>query len=127
MGNDGVDVGGAEVDRAEAFHDLVGEPNRGVDADLECRLVGNANAIGVRDREAALFGEVLDLVARAVDEDDFDAERAQHREVEQEVWKILGGRDLAVDRDHEDALAEERDILEDFAQVGDFHSSGVGI
>ena len=82
MGNDGVDVGGAEVDRAEAFHDFVGEPNRGVDADLECRLVGNANAVGVRDREAALFGEVLDLVARAVDEDDFDAERAQHREVE---------------------------------------------
>jgi len=42
-------------------------------------VVGDADAVGVRDRDAALFGEVLDLIARAVDKDDFDAQRAQDR------------------------------------------------
>jgi hypothetical protein len=59
-----------------------------------------------------------------MDEDDLDAEGAQDRDIEQEVWKIFGSRDLAIDGNHEDALAEERDILKDFAEVGDFHGGG---
>ena len=66
-------------------------------------------------------GALFDLVARAVDDDDLDVERAQHGEVEQHVGKILRVDDLAVDGDDERALAEARDVLEDAAEVGNLH------
>ena len=121
VGDDGIDVGGAEIDGGKALHDFVGEADRGVDADLQCRHVGDADAVGIRDGDAALGGELLDLMARAVDQDDFDAQGAEHCEVEQEVLQILRAGGFAIDRHDKNAFAEERDILEDFAEVRDVH------
>ena len=121
IGDDGVGVDGAQVHAGEALHDLVRDARGGVEADGEGVFVGDARAVGVGNGRAERGGALLDLVARAVDEDDLDVERAQDGEVEQHVGEILRVDDLAVDGDDERALAETGDVLEDAAKVGNVH------
>ena len=121
MRDDRVGVGRPQIDGREALHDLRHHVRRRFEAHLERGVVGDADSVRVGNRDAALGGELRDLQARAVDEDHLDAQRAQHREIEQEVREIRRRHDLAVDRDYEDFFAEARDVLENAAQVGDFH------
>ena len=80
-----------------------------VQADGKGVPIGDARAVGVGHHGAEFGGAAFDLVARAVDEDDLDVERTQDGDVEQDVAEILRLDDLAVDGDHEDALAETRE------------------
>ena len=75
----------------------------------------------------ALRGELLDLRARAMDEDDLDGKRAQDRDIQQDVGEIVRGDDIAVDRDHENLLPKPWDVLEDAAEIGDFHRGSGGL
>ena len=119
--DDGVRVDGAQVHGGEALHDLVRDARGRVQADGERVSVGDARAVGVGNHHAEFGGAAFDLVARAVDDDDLDVERTQDGDVEQDVAEILRLDDLAVDGDHESALAETGNILEDAAEVGDLH------
>ena len=66
-------------------------------------------------------GQRLDLRGGAVDEHHADVQRAQHRDVHQDVGEVLVGDDRAVHADDERLLAELRDVLQDAPQVGQFH------
>ena len=110
-----------EVVRGEAFEDFVREAVRGGEGELERRRVGEAGAVEVRGRDAALGPERLDLRRCAVDDDDADVQRAQDSDVEQEVGEVLVGDDRAIHGDDEGLLAEARDVLEDAPKVGGFH------
>ena len=121
VGDDGVGVGGAQVYAGEALHDLVRDAGGGVERDLEGGVVGDAAAVGVGEGGVQEGGALLDLVARAVDDDDADVERAEDREVQQDVGEVVRVDDLAVERDDEGTVAETRDVLEDAAEVGNLH------
>ena len=82
--------------------------------------VGHAGAVGVGDRDVAELGELLDLLADAVDHHDLDAERAQDGDVGDQVGEVVVGDDAAIERDDEDLALETRDVLEDAPQVGWF-------
>ncbi len=56
-----------------------------------------------------------------MDEDDADAEGAQHRDIDEDIGKVLVGDDSAIDGDDEDLLPEAGHVLEDAAKVGGFH------
>jgi len=58
-----------------------------------------------------------------MNEHDADIERAQHRNIQQDIGEVLVGDDGAVDADDEGLLPELRDVLQDAAQVGQFHVS----
>ena len=76
-------------------------------------------------REEARPGEILDLVADAVDEDDLDAEAAEHGDVGQDVREILVGDDDAVGGDDKGLPLKPGDVFQDAAQVGRFDVSAV--
>ena len=77
----------------------MGNARRGADGQIERGRVREAGPVGVGDRNAARDRQFANLVADAVHEDDLDAERAQHGDVDQNVAKIIVGHDRAVDRD----------------------------
>ena len=60
-------------------------------------------------------------MARSMHENDFDAQGAQHRKVQQNVGKIVRSDHLSVDGNHKHTLSETGNVLEDFAQVGNVH------
>ena len=93
----------------------------------ERAFVRDARSVRVRDGRAQSGSALFDLVARPVDEDDLDVERAQHREIQQHVGKILGLDNLAVQREDEDAVAEAWDILENAPEVGNLHGKKVRV
>ncbi len=72
MGDDGIGIGGAQIDGGEALHHIVENLRGGLDRELERRLIGDAGAVGIRDGHVALGGELLDLRAGAMHEDDLD-------------------------------------------------------
>ena len=121
MDDKGVDISGAEIDGGEALHDFVSKPDCRINAHLQRRLIGEANAVGVGDPDSARSGESLDLVACAMHQDDFDTQGAEHGEIQEDVRKILRVRHLAIHRNHENTLPEEGHILQNFTQVGDVH------
>ena len=124
MGDDGVGVGGTQVDRRQPLHDPVGEPYGGVDGKLQGGLVGDSRPVGVGCVYAAAPGQVPDLTAGPVDQNHPHAQRAKDREVEEDIREIFRCGDRTVHGDHEDPLLEAGDVLEDFAEVGDVHWGG---
>jgi hypothetical protein len=52
-----------------------------------------------------------------------DAQRPQHRHVEEDVGEVFIGDDGAVHANDEGLLPELRDVLQDAAQVSQFHVS----
>ena len=66
-------------------------------------------------------GEIFDLVRRAVDDDQPDAQRAEHRQVEHDVGEIVVGDDGAVEGDDERLFPEAGNVGQDAAQIGNFH------
>jgi len=121
VGDDGIEITRAEVHGGEPLHDVIGEPDGGVDADLQGGVVGDAGAIGVGDGDAAAFCEFDDLAAGSMNHDGFDAERAQDGEIDEDVGEILGGGDAAIDGDHKDPLPEAGHVLQNFSKIGDVH------
>ena len=121
MGDDGVGAGRTEIVRGQALEDLVGQAVRGGEGELQRRLVGHAVAGKVRRNDALLLAQLADLEGGAVDEDDADAERAEDRDVPEEIGEVVIRDDRTVDGDDERLFPEARDVLEDAAKVGWFH------
>ena len=121
VSDDGVGVSGAEVDGGEALHDFGHDIGGGFDANFQGGIVGDSGAIAIGEGDSAFGGELGDLESGAVDEDDLDAEGAEDGEVEEDIGKIGGADDFSIDGDDEDFVAEARDILEDAAEVRNFH------
>ena len=46
---------------------------------------------------------------------------AEHREIEQDVGKLLFGDKRAIERQHEHLFAKARDVLQDAAEISWFH------
>jgi len=93
MGDDGIGVGGAEIDRGEALHYVVEDLGGSLDGELEGGLVGDAGAVGVGNGDAALGGEFLDLGAGAVDEDDLDGKRPEDGDIQEDVGEVIRADD----------------------------------
>ena len=70
------------------------------------------------ERAWRIVGEAFDLVARAVDEGDADAQAAQQGDVEEQIAEVVRLDDGAVNRDHEDAVAILWNVTQDAAQIG---------
>ncbi len=121
--NDGVRAGGAEVVGGETLEDFVRQAVGPGQGELERGGIRHAAAVEVGRLDVLFVRQRLDLRGRAVDEDDADVERAQHRQVQQDVGEVLVGDDRAVNADDEGPLAELRNVLQDAPQVGWFHAS----
>ena len=121
VGDDRVGVGGAQVHGGQPLHHVVGDLDSRLDPKPQRRLVGDARAVGVRDRHAAFHREFFDLLGRPVHQHHLDVEGAEHRQIEQNVPEIPGRNHVAVDFNHEDFFAKPGDVLENTAEVGDFH------
>ena len=121
VGDEGVGAGGAQVNRREAFQDLVRQAVGGGQRELERGFIGDARAVEIGRCDALLGGQRPDLRRGAVHEHDADAQRAQHGNVHQDIGEVLVGDDRAVHVNDERLLAELRDVLQDAPQVGQFH------
>ena len=85
------------------------------------RGIRHAATVEVGRLDVLFVGKRLDLRRRAVDEDDADVERAQHRDVQQDIGEVLVCDDRAVNADDEGPLPELRNVLQDAPQIGWFH------
>ena len=74
VGDDRVGVGRPQVDCGEPLHNPVGEPDRGIDRDLQGRVIGDAGAVGIGNLDAPLCGKVGDLPTGPMHEDHPDAQ-----------------------------------------------------
>ena len=119
VGDDGVAHGPSQVGGGQPLEEFVRDVRGREEGELERRVVGDARAVEVAGGGARCLGEPADLVGRAVDEADADAQGAQQGDVEQEVAEVLALDDRAVERDDEEPVAEERDVAENFAKVLD--------
>ena len=93
----------------------------GGERQLERGGVRDPRAFEVGDFNLLLLSEQLDLRRRAVNQHHADAQRPQHRHVQQQGVEVFVGDDRAVNREDERLLAELRNVLQDAPQVGGFH------
>jgi hypothetical protein len=100
----------------------VREPVGSGERQLERGGVGNAVPIEVGRFDVLFVRKRLDLRGRAMDQHHADVQRTQHRDVEQDVGKILVRDDGAINADDEGPLPELRNVLEDAPQVSRFRS-----
>lgn len=75
--------------------------------------------------DAELGSKLADLVTCAMNEDNANAKGAEDSEVEEDVREIFAAGDFAINGDDEDFFAEARDVLENFAKVGNVHSDSL--
>jgi putative ribosome biogenesis GTPase RsgA len=68
-----------------------------------------------------------DLRRGAVHEHDADVERPQERHIQQQRRKVVVGDDVAVERENEGLLSKLRDVLQDAAEVSEFHFNSSAI
>ena len=122
---DGVGEGGLQAVLRQALDHEVRHTGGSTDGEIEGGGIGHAGALDVRDRDLAGPGKFIDLVADAVDEDDLDAEAAEHGEVDQDVGEVLVGDDDAVQRDDKGLALKPGDVFQDAAQVGRFDVGAV--
>jgi hypothetical protein len=119
--DDDVRAGGAEVVGRKTFENLVRQPVRGGERELERVRVRDARPVEVGSGNFLFVRKRFDLRGCAVDEHNTDVERAQHGDIEQQRGEIFVGDDRAVDREDERLLAKLRNVLQDAPQVGQFH------
>jgi hypothetical protein len=58
---------------------------------------------------------------RAMHEDEPDAQRAEHRQVEHDVGEVVVGDDRAIEGDDKRLLPKAGNVSQDAAQIGNFH------
>src|SRR6185437_8589100 len=121
MGDDGVWADGAEIVGGEAFEDFVREAVGGGQGELQGIRVGHAGAVEIGGLDVALLSEGLDLRGGAVDEHDANVQRAEHGDIQEDIAEIFIGNDGAIDFNDEGFLPELGDVLQNAAQVCQFH------
>ena len=118
---DGVRGSGFQFHGSEALHDGVAEPGDGIYADFKRRFVSDACSVVVGERYRAFFSEGCNLRRCSVDKDDLDVERAQDRDIEEDIRKVGGFDDGTVQRNHKCTSPKLRDILKDGSEVAEIH------
>ena len=121
MSNDGVGTSGAQIIGRQPLENLVRQPVGGGKSQLERRHIGNAAAVQVGRCDPLLEGQRFDLGGGAVYQHQTDIERAQERDVHQDIAKVLVDHNGAIDADDERLLAELGDVLQNAPQVSQFH------
>ena len=58
---------------------------------------------------------------RPVHDQDFDIQRAQQSDIQENVAEVFARHDRAINADDEDFFAKTRDVLQNAAQVSEFH------
>ncbi len=66
--------------------------------------------VGIAQRNARFLRQFPQLVRRAVDQDEPDAQRAQDSEIGEDVGEIIVGDDRAIERDHERLFPETGNV-----------------
>jgi hypothetical protein len=121
VSDDAVDARRAKVVCRQPLQDLVGEPGRGGDREVERRSVGDAGAVVVRRLDMTLSGERTELRRRPVHHHDADVQRPQEGDVEEQGREVVVSDDVAVEPQDEGLFAELRNVMQDAAQIGEFH------
>ena len=121
MRDDAVRCHPAQIIRGQTFENLVREAVRRGERELECLRVSEADASEVGRLHAAFLGQRGDLRRGTVDDEHADVQRAQHREIEQDVREVFVRDDRAINGDDERLFAEAWNVLEDSPEVGRFH------
>ena len=83
--------GDRSLQRGESGHQFAGEAHDGVGAHLERGLVRAAHAVVVAQLTPRFCGQFANLLARAEDQHDLDAERLQHGDVLQQALRSSAG------------------------------------
>lgn len=125
VGDDRVGVGGAQVVRSEAFQNFVSEAIGRGESELQSGSIRDAGTVDVARSDSLFLGELANLGASAMDQNDADVQGAEDRDIEQEVRKIFLRNDSAIDAQHEDAVPKAGDVLEYAAKVSWFHGRSV--
>ena len=110
-GLNAVRVGGTEVVQRKAFENFVGSLIGGHNGDAQRLGIGDASAVGVGNRFTETFGQLLDLMACTVNENDADIKATEDGDVEEDVSKIIVGDYSAVNGQDEDPVTELRNIM----------------
>src|SRR5215467_4594880 len=97
MGNESVAAGGAEVVGGKAFQDLVGQAVGGGQREFQGLLIGDAAAIQVGRADGLFGGQSPDLRGGPVHKHDANIERAQHRNIHEDIPEVFVRDDCAVD------------------------------
>ena len=121
---EGVGDGDGDFEGGEVGHEEAGLAGDGGDGDVHAGGIGAAHAVVTGEFDAAFDGEVADLGAGAVDEDDFDVQGLEDGDVLEEGGEAGLFDEVAIDGDDEDALPELGDVAEDAAKV--FEAGRVG-
>ena len=96
----------------------MGNPIGSSDGNLQCFGVGDAAAVAARNAQSFLRCELTNLQAGPVNDHNADAQTAKKGNIEQQVTEVRIGNHRAVNGNHEDAIAELRNVVKDFAEVG---------
>ena len=121
MGDNGIGGHRAEIVGRQPFKDLMGEPVGGIERELQGLRIGDAGAIEIGGLDPALHGQRRDLLGSTVHKQDSDVQRAEDRDVEQEVREVVVGDDGSIDGQDEDLFPEAWNVAENSPQVGGFH------
>ena len=121
MRDDRIRAGGAQIVGGKSFKNFMRQPVRGGQREFQRVGIGDAGAVEIGRLEIAFLGERFDLRRGAVHEHHANVQRAQHRDIQQDVAEIFIGDDGAVHLNDERFLPELRDVLQDAAQVSQFH------
>ena len=103
----------------------MGQSIRCCERHFERRFIRDPTPIEVRGREPLLGRQKLNLSRSPVHQHQTDVQGAQHRNIHQDVAEVLAGYDSPINADDERAFPVLWDVLEDAAQVGEFHFRSV--
>ena len=106
-----------QVGVREPFDDGLGNDAGRLAGDFHRSRVRRAFAVDVGKFRALARRRVAELLADAVHDDDVDVQAAQHGDVRHEILEIFVLDDAPVDRNHENVLAEHRNVFENPAEI----------
>ena len=116
MSDQGVAGGGAKIACAETLQDLVRQPVRRSQGEFQCRRVRHAAAVQIGRLNILFFRQDFNLRRRAMDQDDPNAQGAQHCDIQKNIGEILARDNRAIDADDEDLFPKARDVLQNGSQ-----------
>ncbi len=96
----------AQIVGAESLQNLVGEPIRRGQRQLESRPISDPAPVQIGRLNILFLGQNLDLGGRTVDQQNPDAQRAENSDIQQDIGEILAGNNCAIDANDKNLFRE---------------------